>query len=85
MTSVPFKYGWKHGVAIIPKESEMIVIIEDIYDQIIRHNVVKDNSISVEWLWKLPWKDFFFSYLDDKQYFYDDSNVLQELWYSSAR
>ena len=32
----------------------MIVIIEDIYDQIIRHNVVKDNSISVEWLRKLP-------------------------------
>lgn len=54
MASVPFKYGWKHGIAIIPKESEMIVIIEDIYDQSMRHNVDKDNSISVEWLWKLP-------------------------------
>ena len=34
---------------------------------------------------KTTMKGFVFSYLDDKQYFYDNSNVLQELWYSSAR
>ena len=31
----------KHGVAIRPKESEMIVIMEDIHDQIMRQNVVR--------------------------------------------
>ena len=44
------KYGLKHAVAIIPKGSEMIVIMEDIYDQIMRHNVVKDNYISTKQL-----------------------------------
>ena len=29
------KYGLKHGLAIRPKESEMIVIMEDIYEQIL--------------------------------------------------
>ena len=31
--------GLKHCVAIRPKESEMILIMEDIYYQIMRHNV----------------------------------------------
>ena len=41
-----FRYGLKHGVAIRPKESEMMVIMEHIYDQIMRHNVVKNSYIS---------------------------------------
>ena len=41
------------GVAIRPKELEMIVIMEYIYDQIMRHNVGKD-TIFQESDWKLP-------------------------------
>ena len=42
------KYGLKHGLAIRPKESEMIVIMEDIYEQILRHNAIIDSYISQE-------------------------------------
>ena len=34
------KYGLKHDLAIRPKESEMIVIMEDIYEQIQQHNAI---------------------------------------------
>ena len=54
------KYGLKHGVAIRPKESEMIVIMEDIYDQIMRHNVVRDSYISTDRL-KTTLKAFSFN------------------------
>ena len=57
------KYGLKHGVLIRPKESEMIVIMEDIYDQIMEHNVVKDNYISTEQL-KTTLRAFTFNNLD---------------------
>ena len=39
------KYGLKHGVATRPRESEMIVIMEDIYEQILRHSAIKDDHI----------------------------------------
>ena len=42
------KYGLKHSLAIRPKESEMIVTMEDIYDKILRPNAIKDSYISQE-------------------------------------
>ena len=48
------KYGLKHGIAIGPKESEMIVIMKDIYEQILRHNAIKDSYISHERLKTTP-------------------------------
>ena len=76
------KYGLTHGIAIRPKKSEMIMIMEDIYDQIMRHNVVKDSYISTECL-KTTLKVFTFNYLDiyDRRYFHDNKrlNALREL------
>ena len=57
------KYRLKHAVAIRPKGSEMITIIGNIYDQIMRLNVVKDSYISTERL-KITLKAFTFNYLD---------------------
>ena len=78
----PFKYGLRYGVAVRPKESEMIVIMEDIYDKIMRHNVVQDSYISTERL-KTNLQGYTFNYLDtdDKRSFHDNKhlNVLQEL------
>ena len=60
----------------------MIVIMEDIYDQIMRHNIVKDSYISRERL-KTTLKAFVFNYLDidDRRYFHYNKhlNVLREL------
>ena len=60
----------------------MIAIIGDIYDQIMRHNIVKDSYISTERL-KITLKAFTFNYLDidDRRYFNDkkSSNELREL------
>ena len=38
--------GLKHGVLLRPKEPKMIAIAENIYEQIEKHNVLKDNHIS---------------------------------------
>ena len=77
-----FNYGLKHGVASRPKESEMIVIMEDICDHIIRYNVVKDSYISTEQL-KTTLKAFTFNCLDidDRRYFHGNKrlNVLRKL------
>ena len=71
-----FKYGLKHGLATRPKESEMIVIMEDIYEQILQHNAIKDNYISKETL-KTTLKAFAFNYLDidDKRYIYNSKSL----------
>ena len=37
--------GLKHGLLIRPRESEMIVIMEDVYDQILKQNILKDDHI----------------------------------------
>ena len=42
LSSSKIKYGLKHGLAIHPKESEMIVKMEDIYEKTLRHNAIKD-------------------------------------------
>ena len=77
-----FKYGLKHGLAIRQNESEMIVIMEDIYEQILQHNAIKNSYISNERL-KTTMKAFTFNYLDidDKSYIPDSKflKFLQEL------
>ena len=40
------KYGLKHGLLTQPKESEMVGIIEDISDQILRNDILKEDHIS---------------------------------------
>ena len=40
------RLGLKHGVLLRPKESEMIVIAEDIWHQINRKNALKDKYFS---------------------------------------
>ena len=76
------KYELKHGLAIRPKESEMIVMMEDIYEQILPHNAIKGSYISQERL-KTALKAFTFNYLDidDKRYIHNSKSlkVLREL------
>ena len=69
-------YGLNHGLAIGPKESEMIVIMEDINEKILRHNAIKDSCISQEKL-KSTLKAVTFNYLDidDKRYFHDSKSL----------
>ena len=40
------KLGLKHDILIRPKEKEMTVIMEDIYDQIVRKDLSKKDNIS---------------------------------------
>ena len=40
------KYSLKHGSLTRPKESEMVVIVEDIWDQILQNDVLKEDHIS---------------------------------------
>ena len=40
------KLGLKHGLFIKPKEKEMIAVIKDIYDQIVRQDLLKKDNIS---------------------------------------
>ena len=60
----------------------MIIIIEDIYEQILWHNAIKNSYISQERL-QTTLKAFTFNYLDidDKRYIHDSKSlkVLQEL------
>ena len=59
----------KHSLAMRPKESEMIVIMEDIYEQILRHNAIKDSYIS---------RVFKFNYLDiDNKYYIHNSKIFE--------
>ena len=59
----------KHSLAMRPKESEMIVIMEDIYEQILRHNAIKDSYIS---------RVFTFNYLDiDNKYYIHNSKIFE--------
>ena len=59
----------KHSLAIRPKESEMIVIMEDIYEQILRHNAIKDSYIS---------QVFTFNFLDiDDKYYIHNSKIFE--------
>ena len=39
------KVRLKHGLLIRSREGEMIVIMEDVYDQILKQNVLKNDHI----------------------------------------
>ena len=70
------KHGLKHGLVIRPKELEMIVIMEDIYEQILRHNAIIDSYISQE-RFKTTVSAFTFDYLDidNKRYIHDSKSL----------
>ena len=57
------KLGLKHGIALRPREEEMIVIAESIWDQICSKNICEDDLISKSRA-KIALKAFTFSYLD---------------------
>ena len=38
--------GLKHGILIRPKESEMIAVMEDVYDQLVRQKAFTDHHIA---------------------------------------
>ena len=40
------KLGLKHGILIRIKESEIVVIMEDLYEQIVRQDLLKKDNIS---------------------------------------
>ena len=73
------KVGLKHGIASRPRESEMIVIAEDIWDQIQRLDVCKDNFMSKHRA-KNALRAFTYNYLDlDDKQFISDSKRLKVL------
>ena len=55
--------GLKHGLATRPKESDMIVIVESIWDQLERLDAIKDNYMSKERV-KMALRSFAYNYLD---------------------
>ena len=55
--------GLKHGVLMWPKEPEMIAIVENIWEQIQNHNILKNDHISKVRA-KTPLKCFVYNYLD---------------------
>ena len=73
------KVGLKHGTASRPRESEMIVIAEDIWDKIQRLDVCKDNFMSKHRA-KNGLRAFTYNYLDlDDKQFISDSKRLKVL------
>ena len=44
------QYGLKHCTVIKPKDNEIFPIAEDIYDQIDRKSLCKENHISIQGL-----------------------------------
>ena len=57
------KYGLKHRLLTRAKKSEMILIVEDIQDQILRNDVLKENHISKHRL-QTALKAFIYNQLD---------------------
>ena len=73
------KFGLKHGLFIRPKENEMVPVVEDIYDQIVRQDLLKKDSISKHRV-KTARKSFTYSYLDlDFENFRVDQRRIQTL------
>ena len=77
------QYGLKHGIAIKPKDNEISAIAEDIYDQIDKKGLCKENQISIQRL-KNSWQAFTFNILDvdDKKVYSDFKKlkVIKNLW-----
>ena len=77
------QYGLKHGIAIKPKDNEISAIAEDIYDQIDKKGLCKENQISIQRL-KNSLQAFTFNILDvdDKKVYSDFKKlkVIKNLW-----
>lgn len=73
---IKLSYGLKPGITVHHKELEMIAIIQDVYDQILRHYETKNNYFSNK-RFKTTLKAFTFNYLDidDKRYIHDKKYV----------
>ena len=59
------KLGLKHGILIRIKESEIAVILEDLYEQIVRQDLLKKDNISKHCM-QTAFRSFTCSYLDLK-------------------
>ena len=71
--------GLKHELLIRPRKSEMIVIMEDIYDQILRHNTLKDDHIFKHRA-QTALKAFKYNYLDlNLKGFFKDKKKIKTL------
>ena len=70
------KFGLKHGLLTRPKQSEMIVIAEDIWDQILQNDVLKQDNISKHRL-QTALKAFTYNYLDIdyKEFGFDQKRI----------
>ena len=58
-------FGLKHGLLLRSKESEMIAVMEDVWNQISRQDILKDNHISKSRV-QTVLRAFTFNYLDNK-------------------
>ncbi|XP_066913068.1 uncharacterized protein [Clytia hemisphaerica] len=71
------RLGLKHGVLLRPKESEMIVIAEDIWYQINRKNALQDKYFSKHRV-QTALKSFTYNYLDlDSHIFHSDQTRIK--------
>ena len=59
------KLGLKHGILIRIKEGEIGVILEDLYEQIVRQDLLKKDNISKHCM-QTAFRSFTCSYLDLK-------------------
>ena len=58
-------FGLKHGLLLRPKETEMIAVMEDVWNQISRQDSLKDNHISKSRV-QTALRVFTYNYLDNK-------------------
>ena len=56
-------FGLKHGLLLLPKEPEMIAAMEDVWNQISRQDILKDNHISKSRV-QTALRAFTYNYLD---------------------
>ena len=70
------KLGLKHGILIRPRESEMVVIMKDIYDRIVQQDLLKKGNLSKHCV-QTELKSFTYSYLelDLKNYGLDQNKI----------
>ena len=68
--------GLKYGILLRPKEPEMIAIVENVWKQIEKHNILKDDHIS-KIRAQTAIKSFTYNCLDldIKQYFLDNKMI----------
>ena len=70
------RLGLKHGLLVRPKESEMIAVVEDVWNQIIQRNALKDKHFAKHRV-QTALKSFTYSYLDldSKQFLNDQKHI----------